>query len=219
MSLRRPFFSLLAIAFLSVTLVTTCLAASVNLMWSAPGDDSLTGRATRFDLRYSHQLITAANFDQATAAVNLPSPGPPGTAESVNIAGLLVGQIYYFAIKTVDDAGNWSLMSRVVPQVPQEVAGVEDATRLAFSAPWPNPARSGAQFRLELPGSMPVRVEVFDIGGRRVRTLLDETRGAGVENLSFDLRDDHGSRLAQGLYLVRARLGDAEFMRRVVVAR
>ena len=103
--------------------------------------------------------------------------------------------------------------------MPLEVAGAEVTPVLRFSAPWPNPAREGTQFRLELPGPMRVQVEVFDVGGRRVRTLLDEPRGAGIKNLTFDLRDDHGSRLAQGIYLVRARLGEAAIMRRLVVTR
>lgn len=219
LSLRHSFLSLLALASLSVIGVTTCLAGSVTLLWSAPGDDSLTGRAARFDLRYSTQMITPANFSQATAAVNLPLPGARGTIQYTIIDGLQGGRTYYFAIKSADDAGNWSVMSNVIARVPVEVVGVEVTPELRFSAPWPNPAREGAHFQLELPRPMRVQVEVFDVGGRRIRMLLDEPRGAGSENLTFDLRDDHGSRLAQGIYLVQARLGETAIMRRLVVTR
>ena len=219
MSLRRPFFRLVALASFSVIGVTTCLAGSVTLTWSAPGDDSLSGRASRFDLRYSNQTITSGNFSQASAAVNLPSPGPAGSIQSVRIDGLQSGRTYFFAIKSADEASNWSVMSNVISRVPQEVASSEATLELRFSAPWPNPAREGAQFRLELPGPMWIQVEVFDVRGRRVRTLLDEPRGAGIENLTFDLRDEHGSRLAQGIYLVRAQLGRAAILRRLVVTR
>ena len=219
LSLRMPFLSLVAFAALSVILVTSCVAGSVTLTWSAPGDDSLTGRASRFDLRYSLQLLTPANFSQAASAAGLPAPGPPGTVESVRIDGLTTGQTYYFAIKSDDDAGNWSVMSNVITRQPQDVAGVGDTPALGFSAPWPNPAREGTHFRLELPVPMRVAVEVFDVGGRRVRTLLDEARGAGLENLTFDLHDDRGSRLAQGIYMVRARLGETAILRRLVITR
>jgi hypothetical protein len=127
------------------------------------------------------------------------------------------GQKYYFAIKSADEANNWSLMSNVVSRALQGVAGVGVPPALQFSAPWPNPAREGAQFHLELPGPMRVHVQVFDVGGRQVHTLLDEPRGAGTNNLTFDLRDQNGARLAQGIYLVRARLGEAVIMRRLVV--
>ena len=35
---------------------------SVTLIWTAPGDDSLTGTATRYDIRYSLFPITDENF-------------------------------------------------------------------------------------------------------------------------------------------------------------
>jgi hypothetical protein len=219
MSLRHRFLSLLALASFTVIGIVRCLAGSVTLTWPAPGDDSLAGRATRFDLRYSIQPLTAANFGLATAASNLPSPGLPGFIESTRIDALTSGQTYYFAIKTADDANNWSVMSGVVSRVPQDVAGVGVSLAPRFSAPWPNPAREQSQFCFELPSPMHVLVDVIDVGGRRVRTLLNDSRGAGINNLTFDLRDEHGSRLAQGIYLVRARLGEAVIMRRLVVTR
>jgi hypothetical protein len=219
MSRRRRLLSLVALAALPVISVTTCLAGSVALTWSAPGDDSLSGRASSYDLRYSNQLITAGNFSLATAAVNLPSPGLPGSTQSATVDALLSGRVYYFAIKSVDHANNWSAMSNVVARWPSMVTEAKVAPELRFSAPWPSPAREVTQFRLELPGPMQAQVEVFDLGGRRVRTLLDEPREAGIKNLTFDLRDEHGSRLAQGIYLVRARLGEATFTRRLVITR
>ena len=219
MSLRRHVLSLTAFALFLVIGIATSRAASVTLHWSAPGDDSLTGRVARYDLRYSPDVLTPGNFSLAIPVVNLPVPGPPGFVESARIDALTNGQAYCFAIKSADDAGNWSVMSRVIWRAPQAVAGVESSPTLRFSAPWPNPARERSQFSLELPGPMQVQVEVFDVGGRRVRTLLNESRGAGVNNLSFDLRDEHGSRLAQGTYLVRARLGESVITRRLVVTR
>ena len=219
MSLRRQFLSLVALASFAVIGGTTSRADSVTLSWSAPGDDSLAGRASRFDLRYSKQTLTPENFSQASAATNLPIPGLPGSIQSATIDALQSGLIYFFAIKSADAASNWSVMSNVISRVPQEVAGVEVAPALRFSAPRPNPARERAKFDLELPGPMQVQVEVFDVGGRRVRTLLDEPRAAGIEDLTFDLRDEHGSRLAQGIYLVRVRLGNTVIMRRLAITR
>jgi hypothetical protein len=219
MSLRRQFLGLVALASFAVIGGTTSRADSVTLSWSAPGDDSLTGRASRFDLRYSKQTLTPGNFNQASAATNLPIPGLPGAIQSTRIDALQSGLIYFFAIKSADEANNWSVMSNVVSRVPQEAAGVEVTPALRCSAPWPNPARERAKFHLELPGPMQVQVEVFDVGGRRVRTLLDEPRGAGIEDLTFDLRDEHESRLAQGIYLVRVRLGNTVIMRRLAITR
>ena len=219
MSLRRHFRRLFFFASFAVVGVTTSLASSVTLSWVAPGDDSLIGRASSFDLRYSTLTITPANFSQATAAVNLPAPGLPGAVQSTTIDALQSGRLYFFALKTADEAGNWSAMSNLLFRLPPDVAGVEVVSAVQFSAPRPNPARGDTRFSLELPGPTRVQVEVFDVGGRLVRTLMDEPRDAGVNELNFDLRDEHGARLAQGIYLVRARLGEAVITRRLVVTR
>jgi hypothetical protein len=219
LSPRQVLLSLLLASIVGFVSTTPLLADSVTVSWTAPGDDSLSGRATRYDLRYSTQPITAANFGLASAAVNPPLPADAGSSQSATINGLQSGLTYYFAIKSVDETGNWSALSNIYVKAAPGTAGVGGGFGLAFSAPYPNPARESARFQLELPSAMPVRLEVFDIGGRLVRTLLDETRPAGSENLLFDLRDKQGTRLAQGVYLVRARLGESAFMRRLVVTR
>jgi len=211
--------SLLVSAAVPVILAPPALAGSVTLTWTAPGDDSLVGRAARFDLRYSTQMITPANFSLAVAAVNPPVPGPAGSIQSATVAGLVSSRTYYFAIKSGDDNGNWSAMSNVVSRQPIDAAAVDEPLALSFSAPRPNPARQATRFDLVLPGSLWVRIEVFDIGGRMVRRLLDGPRGAGTEDLVFDLRDDRGTPLAQGVYVVRARLGESAILQRLVVTR
>lgn len=87
---------------------------SVPLTWTAVGDDSVTGTATQYDLRYSTSLITAANFASATAVIGEPAPGVAGASQSHTVTGLQAATTYWFAIKTADDAGNWSLVSNVV---------------------------------------------------------------------------------------------------------
>jgi hypothetical protein len=218
LNIRR---SLLALAAASLAIVSgaPARAGSVILAWTAPGEDSVTGVATRYDLRFSTQPITAANFPQATPAASVCAPGAPGTRQSIGIDHLQTGTTYYFAIKTQDAAGNWSLMSNLVSRSPTTTAGANSELSLSFSAPRPNPSREHASFQFALPAAGGVKVVVFDVAGRRVRTLTDGPRAAGAGTLSFDLRDDEGNRIAPGVYLVHALLGGATFTRRVVVAR
>lgn len=86
---------------------------SVHLTWTAAGDDSVTGTAAQYDLRYSTALITAANFSSATRVVGVPAPAAPGSTENYTVTGLQPGTTYWFAIKTADDVGNWALISNV----------------------------------------------------------------------------------------------------------
>jgi len=87
---------------------------SITLTWTAPGDDGATGTAALYDLRYSLDSITDANWNLATAASGEDTPQPAGSAESFTVTGLESGTQYYFALKTADEANNWSELSNVV---------------------------------------------------------------------------------------------------------
>ena len=87
---------------------------SVSLSWTTPGDDSLTGTAAQFDLRYSTATITAANFASATRWTGTPTPAAPGTTQGATVTGLLPSTTYYFAIKTGDEVPNWAGISNVI---------------------------------------------------------------------------------------------------------
>ena len=87
-------------------------AGKVTLHWTAPGDDADTGRAAAYDLRYSTApIIDDASFGSATRVSGVPAPQAAGATESFTVTGLVAGSSYYFAIKTVDEAGNWSALS------------------------------------------------------------------------------------------------------------
>ena len=82
---------------------------SVQLSWTTPGDDSLTGTASQFDLRYSTSAITAANFNAATRWTRHADADRLGhAANRVTVTGLQPSTTYWFAIKTADEVPNWS---------------------------------------------------------------------------------------------------------------
>lgn len=101
---------------------------SVSLSWTAPGDDSLTGKASQYDLRYSTTAITAANFASATRFMATPTPATSGTKQNVIVTGLLPNTTYYFAIKTGDEVPNWSGISNVISRA---TLAAPDTTRPA----------------------------------------------------------------------------------------
>jgi hypothetical protein len=75
------------------------------------------------------------------------------------------------------------------------------AVRLA--RPRPDPAGPGCLLEYETAAAGPVRLEVFDVRGRRVRALVDGRRPAGVHVVRWDRRDDRGRTAAVGVYIVR----------------
>jgi hypothetical protein len=194
-------------------------SVSINLQWTAPGDDGTVGTATAYDLVYSTAPITQANFDLATHVGGLPQPAPAGSIEHFTVNGFDPTRTYYFALESVDNAGNWSRMSNVLTFSPQTLAVDTTSFTLSFSAPWPNPARALARCSFVLPRAAPVRVDVFDLMGRHVRTLASGARAAGRAELTWDLRDDEGRAVATGIYLVHAQLDDRTWKERIAVVR
>lgn len=102
-----------------------------------------------------------------------------------------------------------------------QVAGAPPAQAgpLALAAPWPNPARGPVEIALGLPAAGEVRLEVFDLAGRRLRTLADGPRPAGLLRATWDLADGAGVAVRPGLYMVRATAAGRSEARPIVVTR
>ena len=95
------------------------------------------------------------------------------------------------------------------------VLGVADgATRVRFDRPEPNPARASARFAGAVTG--PASLDLFDVGGRRVRTFALES---GAFDFRWDLRDASGRRIAPGLYLARLGTAGGARVQRLLVGR
>ncbi len=97
-----------------VTLTPTSVTDnSVQLSWLATGEDSTSGTATQYDVRYSTSTITDLNWGSATLVAGEPTPQASGNLESFTVTGLSSGVQYYFAIKAADAATNWSGVSNI----------------------------------------------------------------------------------------------------------
>ncbi len=100
--------------------------------------------------------------------------------------------------------------------------GLLDAESIAppgvasLSAAWPNPTAGAVNLVLAMPEPHDVSVAVFDMQGRRVRSLASGAMAAGRHALAWDGRTEAGARAASGLYFVRARWAGFEATRRVV---
>lgn len=103
-------------------------AVSVTMLWTAPGDDGSSGRASQYDLRYSTAAISGTDtlswWNAATKVLSgLPSPGVSGTTDSVQVLGLSPSTTYRFILKAADEVPNWSGYSNVAVVItPDQVA-------------------------------------------------------------------------------------------------
>jgi hypothetical protein len=90
----------------------------VALYWSSPGDDNLEGELidALYEIKIATFYISSTNCDSIahnplyTYVITIPTSGvKPCELQKITITGLYPGTTYYFAVKTKDDAGNWSV--------------------------------------------------------------------------------------------------------------
>ncbi|MBK6898419.1 MAG: T9SS type A sorting domain-containing protein [bacterium] len=89
-----------------------------------------------------------------------------------------------------------------------EVTGVGDGPPTAAGpglAGWPNPFNPRTTVRFDLPREGRVELAVYDLQGRRVRTLLAGNAAAGPHEVLWPGDDDAGRTLPSGVYLARLR--------------
>jgi len=101
--------------------VISCSDNSCSLSWSAPGNDGNTGIANLYDFRYSTSNINESNFSSATQITSEPAPQTAGTSQSITITGLNALTTYYFAMKTRDEAENWSDLSNIASDTTADI--------------------------------------------------------------------------------------------------
>lgn len=100
----------------------------------------------------------------------------------------------------------------------EQMTGIEGGPMLpaavALHQPFPNPFSSSTTIAFGLPGPGPVRLEVYDIAGRLVQTLVNGGMTGGEHSVELD-----GSGLASGVYLVRLSADSEKETARVVLMR
>jgi endonuclease I len=94
----------------------------------------------------------------------------------------------------------------LVGQAVGEAAGLPE--KVTLGAGYPNPFRDEVTLEYALPEEKKVHVAVYDLLGRRVRTLADGRREAGSHTITWEGRSHGGEPLASGVYFVRMRAGD-----------
>ncbi len=176
---------------------------------------------------------------EVTASADLLEGGPRRAAVSLSEEGVRPSGFQLYVIDRdratavpVTDGVFELVLSREAPvRRLRLIAGTEDFARtgsegapleftgFALDASYPNPFEDQATIGYRLEGLGWATLEVFDLLGRRVRVLADGEHSAGPHTAEWDGRDGTGRAVANGIYLVRLRAGDASATRRATVLR
>ena len=155
---------------------------------------------------------------------------PLALLRSVAVGGMNFGDMIPILVDIEQSKNNWQrdwgevLYYKLVD--PRAPVGVEsDGHREvppqspSLSGNYPNPFNSGTLIRFELHRAGPANLIIYDLRGRRVRTLADGFYGPGSHRLIWDGRDDGGNEVASGIYLYQLRTEGFTGARRMVLLR
>jgi len=111
------------------------------------------------------------------------------------------GAAYSYILEDVDYSGNIVQHDPVRVVIPENVLASTEDFRLQPA--YPNPFNPAFTVPFELHRAMDVRIAMYDLSGRQVRSIVNSRMDAG----SYDLRVD-ASDLRSGIYFVRSIIGD-----------
>jgi len=177
--------------------------------------------------------IAALGVDESSYVFDLPSEGA-----GVDVRARL---IYRRAFRFLVDAKGWTedghgrpladiqpphfghLMEEATWSWPgaTAVTGATDAgpNDLSLTQNYPNPFNPQTTIRYEIPKPGRVVLQVHNLLGERVRTLVAEHQTAGSHHLTWDGRDEAGRQLAAGIYLYRLQASGGVQMRKMLLIR
>ena len=144
---------------------------------------------------------------------------PPAMSHFRQARAIFLGDNVWVLGVVSFDFGNYKLEPRGDEDIAVNPVGVDDpvATKLGLAQNMPNPFNPKTTIAFTLPAPQDVTIDVFDIAGRKVVTLVDDGLGAGRHLVEWTGRDADGQRVASGVYFYRMRAGEEEFSRKMVL--
>ena len=112
---------------------------------------------------------------------------------------------------TTDERGYFALPLRALPGAATRPAGFK------LGPNYPNPFNPSTVIPYQLPTATHVRLEVFNVLGQRIATLVDGQRSGGLHTAQWDGTDAAGQAVGAGVYIYRLSGGGLTVSRRMVL--
>jgi len=123
---------------------------------------------------------------------------------------------HHYKLTALDHAGNAS-----GPASPEEITGAEEAAMPTAPALYqciPNPVAGAAEIRYDIPaGAGRVKLSIYDVTGRLVRTLVDGVATPGRNELRWERTDESGRPVASGVYFCRLEVDGQSMTRKLLL--
>ncbi|MEW5702761.1 MAG: T9SS type A sorting domain-containing protein [Candidatus Zixiibacteriota bacterium] len=180
--------------------------------------------------KYEYRDIARPLVSRESGKCECTDRGPDGYDDMV---------FYFDRAKLMEMLGPWNegevrtlaLTARTCTQMPavgqdcvvykhlgvRNLAGAEAMAPFGLGTNIPNPFNAATTITYSLADDGPVRLDVFDVLGRRVTTLVDRFESAGPHEVSWTGRDERGQTVASGMYFYRLIAGGTSDTKKMVL--
>ena len=119
------------------------------------------------------------------------------------------GNLHFYVVSAVDvheNHGDYSDVLTITVLDADISSGLPDV--FAIHQNYPNPFNPTTKINFDLPEDALVSINVFDLMGRTIKTLLSEKISAGFNSTLWDATNDYGESVSAGMYIYTIQAGD-----------
>jgi hypothetical protein len=123
----------------------------------------------------------------------------------------------YYRVAAVDHSGNQSDYSDVVDVA---VVAIDDQLTpdvFAIHQNYPNPFNPTTQIRYDLPEDALVSINIYDLMGRSIKSLVNSNQPAGYRSIQWDATNNYGESVSAGMYIYTIQTGDFRATKKMVL--
>ncbi|RLG63548.1 hypothetical protein DRO02_06355, partial [archaeon] len=122
-----------------------------------------------------------------------------------------VDEVNHIIWAEIDKLGTYRLSTQELAQ------GTLLPTQYEVRRPFPNPMVDVTHIAVALPKASHVTLELYNIVGQKIHTILDGSMEAGYHLITWDCKDTYGDRLTPGVYFMRIKVGPYEKVHKLVI--
>ena len=91
--------------------------------------------------------------------------------------------------------------------------------KISISQNYPNPFNPETRFQYNIPVDGIVSIKVYDILGKKIKTLVNQWKSAGVHNEIWSGQNDNNQMVSSGVYFYQVKVGDEQITKKMILSK
>jgi hypothetical protein len=140
------------------------------------------------------------------------------TAEAFYVdENYISSEVHSYRVAAVDHAGNQSEFSEVVEVAVLAIDNQVTPDVFALHQNYPNPFNPTTQIKYDLAEDALVSISIYDVMGRKIKSLMNINQSAGYHSLRWDATNNIGEAVSAGMYIYTIQAGQYRATKKMVL--